>query len=167
LIYHLLHADLEGYFRAGKTPAGQKEAPEMPETGWVLSCTPAPLLSPEGLRGKCSVMVIISRGYEQYPLMQTLAGRSVHNPPKQIWSGGQEFEHVPQLNLSLKTSTHVPLQKVRPTGHRHIPLKQLIPGGQAFPHEPQLRVSNLVSLHVPLQRARPARHEHLPFMQAA
>jgi len=99
--------------------------------------------------------------------MQTLAGRSEHIPSMQTLLGGQSPAHLPQLDLSLVTSTHVPLQKVRPMGHKHNPLKQLIPGGQAFPHEPQLSESNLVSLHVPLQRARPARHEHLPFMQAA
>jgi len=84
----------------------------------------------------------------------------------QVLSGGQVFGQVPQLNSSLLTSTQVPLQKVRPAGHKHFPLRQSFPRGQVFPHEPQLRESKLVSVHVPLHSSRPTRHEQFPLTQA-
>jgi hypothetical protein len=65
----------------------------------------------------------------------------------------QTFPHAPQSFGLFVTSTHAPLQFVRPTPHidAHIPVEQTPPGGHAMPQPPQFFGSESVSTQTPLQ----------------
>jgi hypothetical protein len=64
---------------------------------------------------------------------------------------------VPQLRLSLPTSTHCPEQLLSPLGHAttQTPAEQAIPGPQALLHAPQLAGSDWMLAQVVPQTVSP------------
>ncbi len=68
--------------------------------------------------------------------------------------------HIPQLLLSLETSTQLAPHIIEPAVHEvaHAPPRQKLPAGHAVPHIPQLVGSALVSTQREPQRTLPMTH---------
>jgi hypothetical protein len=75
---------------------------------------------------------------------------------------GQEVPQLPQLRLSVISSTHVPLHAVPVPGQLQTPAVHAEPIGHALPHVPQFDVLMLVSTHVLPHAVPPPGHAHTP-----
>lgn len=75
--------------------------------------------------------------------------------------------HAPQLVGSVRVSTQLPPQSVRPGPHEHVPETHAAVAGHLIPHAPQLRLSELTSTQRPPHDVVGGMHAHCPALQAA
>ena len=87
---------------------------------------------------------------------EQVGGGETQAPPTQFWSAAHMVPHVPQFELSVWVSTHVPPQFVCPAGQVQAPLWHVEPPVHAVPQVPQLLLSVWVSTQEPLQSVWPA-----------
>jgi hypothetical protein len=89
-------------------------------------------------------------------------------PSKHTNPFAQAIPQEPQLRTSVAVLTHVPLQMMKPEGHKQVPPTQ---NGEIFvqtmPQEPQFIGSFWRSTQSPSQTVVPDRHPgmHMPFKQ--